>query len=233
MWNKRNQLTLTEHHRWAAFRKLYMLHGGFQSLGPDWCWNLEIWGWLWVDWAHKACAHHFMDKWHSSPEAGGETASVQRHRRAQYYQGSTRMARSGGHCVPFPFLPWSRQNWWATLAPDYMTHIPVRETDPRVGHLSSESISPIYYDSLPPSFLILGLWRNGIQIYRTVQGTWECIRIIALSVYIHIVKQENQFFSFGTRKVMSSCYNERECIHASFISQSVTWFQQLWIFTFM
>lgn len=53
------------------FRKLCMLQGGFKSLGPDWCWNLEMWGWLGVDWAHNACVHHFMVKWHLSPEAGG------------------------------------------------------------------------------------------------------------------------------------------------------------------
>lgn len=153
----------TEHHRWGTLRKFYMLQGGFKSLAPDWCWNLEIWGWLGVDWAHNACAHRFMVKWHFSPEAGGDTASVKRHRRALYYQGSARMARSGGHCGPFPFLPWRRQNWWATLVPDYMTHSPIRKTDPRVGHFSWESISPICYGSLPLSFLILGLWRNSIQ----------------------------------------------------------------------
>ena len=35
----------------------------------------------------------------------GDTASVKRHRRALYYQGSARMARSAGHCGPFPFFP--------------------------------------------------------------------------------------------------------------------------------
>lgn len=89
-----------------------------------------------------------------------------------------------------------------------MIHSPVGEADPSAVHLSWESVSPICYNSLPLSFLILVFQKYNVHKYKGLCQIHGDV-IIAVLVYTQILKQQNQLFSSEARMTISSWWSER------------------------
>lgn len=154
LWSKRNQLTL-QNITDKEFQKIVYVTGWFQIPGTRLMLKSRVVGLIRSGLGSQCLCASFYGQmtfvtrgWGSLLLSKGIEGS---------YIIRDQQEWPGVQGIVVPFLPWRRQNWWATRAPDYMTHSPIRETDPRVGHFSWESISPICYGSLPLSFLILGL----------------------------------------------------------------------------
>lgn len=92
--------------------------------------------------------------------------------------------------LPFPFLEKGKHVGLPT-SPGYMTHSLLEEADPSGMHLFWENVSPVYCNSLPLSFLILGLQRImyiNIKNYAIYMGMYQDHRSFSICSNFEIRK---------------------------------------------